>query len=394
MKSRTALLGSTVLALSLLTGSLPASAASRPAASGPAASAGDELDRAAQRFVDAGLLGAQLRVDDESGTRTATAGRRTLHGARAVPDDGRFRAGSVTKTVTATVVLQLVDEGRIGLDDPVAGVLPRFDLDPRITVRMLLQQTSGLFSYSGDLDADGDLVPGIAGTLDQMMAGRFRSYEPDELVRYALDRPARFEPGTAWSYSNTNYTLARLVIEAVTGRPFADEVQSRILRPLGMRDTIVPGDRTGIPGPHARAYYRFPDGTVEDVTRMNLSGLAGAGDLISTTADLDRFLSALLSGELLSPALLEEMRTPFPGSGGASHGEYGLGLFVLDLGPGCGVVVQHGGSVPGYATLMYSTPDGGTTLTGSVTYVSDGTESRAGAYFAALNATVRETFCD
>ncbi|WP_344099328.1 serine hydrolase domain-containing protein [Myceligenerans crystallogenes] len=377
-------------------------AAAGAATAGPLAAVGSgetgpenrpELRRALQRLVDAGAVGAQLRVTDENGTWTGTAGRRSLGGHGGVPADGRFRIGSATKTITATIVLQLVAEGRIGLDDPVAGVVPLDGLDPRITVRMLLQHTSGLLSYSGAIDADGTYVPGIAGTLDELMANRLRGHEPEELVRYALDRPARFEPGTAWEYSNTNYTLAVLLVEALTGESYGQQVAERIVRPLGLRDTFAPGDRTAIPGPHAHAYYRFADGHVEDVTRMNPSGFAGAGDLISTTADLGTFATALAAGELLPSALLEEMRTPLAGSGVPVYGEYGLGLFVQDLGPGCGVVVSHNGGLPGYATLMYTSPDGATTLTGSVNYTDDATNSLAPEFIATTAHLTREVFC-
>ncbi|MFG2395841.1 serine hydrolase domain-containing protein [Streptomyces lydicus] len=195
---------------------------------------------------------------------------------------------------------------------------------------------------------------------------RFRTYRPEELVRFALSKPARFEPGTDQSYSNTNYTLAVLLIEQVTGRSYAEEMQRRILRPLGLRGTVVPGTSPEIPGPHAHGYYRYQDADqwkVVDVARQNLSLLVGAGDMISTTQDLHTFFSALLGGKLLPAPLLAEMRTP--------HGPlgYGLGLFVQDLGPdGGGTIVHHNGGAPGgYGALMISTPDGRRTLTAGLT---------------------------
>ncbi|MFI9816218.1 serine hydrolase domain-containing protein [Saccharothrix variisporea] len=322
-----------------------------------------ELRAAVEAFADAGFLGIQVRVRDERGEWVGSAGRRSLDGNAQPPTDGRYRIGSTTKPIVATVVLQLVAEGRLGLDAPVADHLPRFGLDRRITTRMLLQHTSGLFNYTGEYFPDGTVVPGLPSTGKDWVDHRFDTYHPDELVRFALAKPPRFAPGTGFSYSNTNYTVAALLIEAVTGRSYGDEVHRRILRPLGMRDTVVPGSWSGLPGPHSRGYYRYQDGgqwKVVDVTRQDPSLLFGAGDMISTTADLGRFSTALQSGELLPAPLMAEMRKPDPTLG------YGLGIFVQDL--GCGTVLHHNGSPPGgYGSLMYSSPDGKRTLTAGVT---------------------------
>ncbi|MET7463259.1 serine hydrolase domain-containing protein [Nonomuraea sp. NPDC005501] len=169
-------------------------------------------------------------------------------------------------------------------------------------------------------------------------------------------RPARFEPGTGQKYSNTNYTLALLLIEKITGRTYAKEMRRRILGPLGLRGTVVRGNRAELPGPHAHGYYRYEDAgqwRTVDIARQNQSLLAGAGDMISTTQDLHTFISVLMGGKLLPAPLLAEMRKPYGELG------YGFGLFVQDLGPDCGTVYQHNGSPPhGYGALMYSSPDG------------------------------------
>ncbi|WP_336213246.1 serine hydrolase domain-containing protein [Nonomuraea sp. LPB2021202275-12-8] len=372
----------------------PATAASSVTV--PAAAAGQDrpdLRKAMQAFVDAGFTGVQLRVHDERGEWAGSAGVRKLGAAAKPPTNGRFWTGSVIKTFVATAVLQLVAEGKLGLDAPVAGYLPELGLDGRITVRMLLRHTSGLFNYTGDFDPDGTWVPGISAAGKDWLDNRFRSYQPEELVRLALAKPARFTPGTDQSYANTNYSLAALLIEQVTGRTYAEELQRRIVRPLGLKGTMVAGDRTRLPGPHAHGYYRYQDAAgkkqVADISRQNLSLLAGAGDLISTTQDLHTFISALNGGRLLPDALLAEMRTPHPKMG------YGLGLFVQDLGPGCGTVYQHNGSPPhGYGTLMYSSPDGKTTVTGSVTWVDEATRGPAAADFQKLVDTLaKDVFC-
>jgi D-alanyl-D-alanine carboxypeptidase len=329
-----------------------------------------ELQKAIQAFVDAGFLGVQLRVHDERGEWAGSAGVRKLGASAKPPTNGHFWVGSVTKTFHATVVLQLVAEGKIGLDAPVARYLPKLGLDRRITVRMLLQHTSGLFNYTGDLDPDGTWVPGLPATGKEWLDNRFHSYRPEELVRFALSKPAKFAPGTDWSYSNTNYTLARLLIEKVTGHSFDAELKRRIVGPLGLKGTVVPGNRTRLPAPYAHGYFRYQDAgqwKVADVSRQNLSLVAGAGDMLSTTQDLHTFFSALNGGKLLPAKLLAEMRNPHPKSD-PLYGRYGLGMFVQDLGPACGTVLNHNGNPPGgYAALMYSTPDGSKTLTASLT---------------------------
>ncbi|MBG0818529.1 beta-lactamase family protein [Planomonospora sp. ID82291] len=400
----------TALAVGLLAGAIaPATVTAGAAAADSGAAVADsgaavpkdaagqdrpELRKAVQAFVDAGLLGVQVRVHDERGEWVGSAGVRKLGTSAAPPTNGHFWVGSATKTFHATVVLQLVAEGAIGLDAPVAGYLPDLGLDRRITVRMLLQHTSGLFNYTGDLGPDGTWVPGLPSTGTEWLDNRFRSYRPQELVRFALSKPAKFAPGTDWSYSNTNYTLARLLIEKVTGRSFGAELKRRIVGPLGLKGTVVPGDRTRLPGPYAHGYLRHQDaGTwkAADVSRQNLSLLAGAGDMISTTRDLRTFFSALNGGELLPAGLLTEMRTPHPKSD-PLYGRYGLGMFVQDLGPACGTVLNHNGSPPGgYAALMYGTPDGRRTLTASLT-TGDAAFDLA-AYPKLLDGLVKAAFC-
>ncbi|MGW1196860.1 serine hydrolase domain-containing protein [Streptomyces sp. NPDC002536] len=349
-----------------------------------------ELQAAVQAFVDAGFAGMQMRVHDERGEWAGSAGVRKLGEAAKPSVDGQFWVGSTTKTFVATLVLQLVADGTIGLDAPVAEHLPRFGLDRRVTVRMLLQHTSGVYNCTGEFGPDGTFVPGIPSVGKEWVENRFHTYQPEELVRFALSKPARFEPGTGQGYSNTNYTLAVLLIEKLTGRSYAEEMQRRILRPLGLSGTVVPGTTPEIPGPHAHGYYRYEDAgqwKVVDVARQNLSLLVGAGDMISTTRDLHTFFSALLGGRLLPAPLLAEMRTP--------HGEigYGLGLFVQDLGPDCGgTIVHHNGGAPGgYGALMIGTPDGSRTLTAGLT-TGDAATDPAQEFPKALDRLITAVF--
>ncbi|WP_406311483.1 beta-lactamase family protein [Streptosporangium sp. NBC_01639] len=352
-----------------------------------------ELQKAIEEIVDSGLTGVSLRVHDERGEWAGSAGVAEPGGAAKPPIDGHVRIGSNTKTFTATLVLQLVAEGRIGLDTPAADYLPEFGLDERITVRMLLQHTSGVFNFTGEYYDDGTFVPGIPATPagKEWVDNRFHTYRPQELVELALSKPARFEPGTGWSYANTNYVLARLLIEKVTGRSVAEEMQRLILGPLGLTGTVAPTTQTEIPEPHAHAYYRYEEAGEQqtvDVTRHNPSWISSGGDMISTTRDLHTFISALVGGKLLPAPLLAEMCAPHPT--GIPNMDYGLGVFVLTTDGG--TVITHNGGMAGHGALMYSTPDGGTTLTATLNYVDDAALSLAEAFQKATQRLVQEVF--
>ncbi|WP_433663704.1 serine hydrolase domain-containing protein [Nocardia sp. CA-128927] len=343
-----------------------------------------ELQKLIQEIVDSGYAGVQLRVHDEQGEWVGSAGVRKLGETEKPPIDGRFRIGSNTKTFVATVVLQLVAEGKVELDNPAADYLPQFELDSRISVRMLLQHTSGVFNFTGEYFPDGTIVPGIPWQGQEWVDNLFHSYQPEELVRLALSKPARFEPGTDWSYSNTNYVLARLLIESVTGSSLAAEMQRLILGPLGLTGTVVPDFQTEIPEPHAHGYYAYQDGDewkLVDTSSMNPSWISAGGDMISTTADLHTFISALMSGKLLPPSLLAEMRTPR--ATGLPKNEYGLGLFMEETDSG-DIVFTHNGGFFGWAALMYSTADGSKTMTASLTTGDDKLD------FAAMSAAFLE----
>ncbi|MFJ3407365.1 serine hydrolase domain-containing protein [Promicromonospora sp. NPDC090134] len=350
----------------------------------------DQLQRDIETMVEAGFTGVQLRVHDEQGDWTGVAGRRSLDDTAPPSTDGHVRIGSNTKTFAATVALALVGENVLSLDASVHDHLPELRLDPRITLRMLLQHTSGVFNFTGEYYDDGTFVPGIPATQSgkEWVDNRFRTYAPEELVGIALSNPARFEPGTDWSYSNTNYVLVRLLIERVTGRSLAEETQRLVLGPLALTGTVLPGTSQEIPAPYSHAYYRYDDGGEEktvDVTRHNPSWIATGGDMISTTQDLQTFITALLAGTLLPGALLTEMLTPHPKAG------YGLGVFVQPTEAG-GTVITHNGGIAGHAALMYSTPDGSRTLTAALHYVDDPTMSMGAAFQQATQVLVRAVF--
>lgn len=348
-----------------------------------------------QEIVDSGITGIQLRVHDERGAWVATAGAAELDGSAEPPATGHVRIGSNTKTFTATLVLQLVAEGKVDLDAPAADHLPEFDLDRRITVRMLLQHTSGVFNHTGEFSADGTVTPGIPSTIagKEWVDNRFHTYRPRDLARLSLSKPPRFEPGAGWSYSNTNYVLARLLVENVTGRPIAEVTQERIVDPLGLTGTVVPGTSQDIPEPYAHAYYRYEDAGRQhtvDVSRQNPSWVDAGGDMISTAEDLHTFISALARGELLPAPLLAEMTRPHPDSG------FGLGLRIQQTGGSGGsggdTLLFHNGGQGGHAALMYSTADGSRTLTAALNYVDDAAMTLAVPFMKAQDRLVEAVF--
>lgn len=248
-----------------------------------------------------------------------------------------FRAGSITKTFIATVVLQLAAEHRLSLSDTVEQHLPGLvhgaGNDGRaLTLRSLLTHTSGLYDFTA---VTGGTVP----------------VTPTQAVRMAVTHPPA-DRGR-FSYSNTNYVLLGLVIRQVTGNSYATEAERRILAPLRLTGTSFPGSRTTLPSPHGRTYAA--DGS--DVTDLDPRVAGAAGELVTTLADLDRFYSALLGGQLLPPHWLREMldtRT--------AHGAYGMGLFPVKL--PCGTTVWgHNGRISGSYVRTAATVDGRHVLT-------------------------------
>jgi D-alanyl-D-alanine carboxypeptidase len=316
---------------------------------------GSELQRDADAILALGVTGVQARVITENGEHvTVTAGVAETVGNQPVDPDGFFRIGSDTKPFVATVALQLVGEGALALDDTVEEHLPGVvagngNDGSRVTVRHLLQHTSGI----------RDDYPGF-DTPEQYLEKRFDPYPPEELVARAMTHPPDFAPGTAWAYSNTGYLLVAMIIERVTGHRWYEEVDARIVRPLGLEHTVFPGDAAALPAPHARGYQRFTvGGDLVDVTEM--VDWNASGGLISTTADVSRFFRALLDGTLLRPVELAEMQRTVPVGEPVEQlwpgGRYGLGLRMRPL-PCGGVYWGHGGGGSGYMTEDGVTADG------------------------------------
>ncbi|WP_217247045.1 serine hydrolase [Streptomyces sp. AC602_WCS936] len=309
----------------------------------------EAVQKAADRLVEAGAAGAQFRVTRDGDSFVVTSGVAELGTDRPVPADGRFRISCITKPFVSVVVLQLVAEGRIELDRTVESYLPGLlPYGEKITIRNLLQHTSGLYNYMDSFQKPGD----------RFLRDRYKHYEPEDLIAIAAAKPLEFEPGSKFAYCNTNYFVIGLLIKKVTGRTHREEITERVLEPLGLTETVLPGDDPNIPGPHARGYMEI-GGEPVDVTLMNPSEAGCAGEIISTTKDLDTFFAALFDGKLLNEPEFTEMTTALPpemienlpmGIG------YGLGIMKLENDKNLDLW-GHGAGIPGYATFAATTRD-------------------------------------
>jgi D-alanyl-D-alanine carboxypeptidase len=334
------------------------------------------LQRDADALLDQGAPGVLVHLDTPRRDVKVRSGFGNVRTKTPVPWNAKFRIGSYTKTFVATTVLQLVGEGRLSLEDTVERWLPGVvagngNDGTKITVRQLLQHTSGLHNYI-------DKLPWLF--LEKpFVKNRFRTVTPQTAVALAMQEPPDFAPGTQWNYSNTGYALIGMIIERVTGHSWQREVQTRILRPLNLRDTFLPNTYPRIPRPHAIGYERFPEKGLEadpkdprygepiDATVQNPSWGGAAGEMISTTDDGNRFLKALLRGKVLAPAQLAEMRktVPAPPFAEVLPGvQYGLGLMHIPT--SCGSYWGHGGDIQGFMTRNAVTPDGRTSLMVSI----------------------------
>ncbi|MEU5337463.1 serine hydrolase domain-containing protein [Streptomyces asoensis] len=335
----------------------------------------------ARELVEEGVPGVIVRVDDGHGRPIEIAEQaawtRKDHRLRA---DDEVREASNTKTVMATLVLQLVAEHRLALTDPVDKWLPGQVRNGRaITLRMLLNHTSGLFDYT----EDPALVPALTGWDPHV-------WTSTEILSLVRGHPALFEPGAEWSYSNTNYIAVGAVLERVTGRSLAALVRERIARPLGLRHTFY-ATGSAWRGRHAHGYEpdaaHMPPNVPEefrnyagprhddhvDVTGDYVTADGADAAIVSTAGDWSRFYGALMSGRLLPAAQLGEMRATVPEGGSDDPEELGYGLGIERAKTACGTVWDHVGVVPGYATYN----------------VTDSTGHRTAAFFFATSTLTK-----
>ncbi|MED4217184.1 serine hydrolase [Priestia megaterium] len=308
------------------------------------------VKQAMRDTLQLGYPGILAKIHKGGKTWSYAAGIADLRTKKPMKTDFRFRIGSVTKTFIATVLLQLAGENRLNLDDSIEKWLPGviqgngYDGN-QITIRQILNHTSGIADYVNSKDFD------IMDTK--------KSYTADEFVKMGISLPPDFPPGKGWSYSNTGYVVLGMLIEKVTGNSYAEEVENRIIEPLDLSNTFLPGNSSVIPGTkHARGYFQLDGASeLEDVTYINPG--SSDGDMISTADDLNKFFSYLLSGQLLKEQQLKQMLTTVP-TGREGTG-YGLGIYETKLPNGVSIW-GHRGIVLGFTTFAGGTLGGKHTL--------------------------------
>ena len=334
-------------------------AAGGAASAAPSKGEAESLKARAQGLVEAGYPAALAAVSDSKGESAGVAvGKGSLETGQAPPMDGEVRIGSNTKTFVAVVVMQLVQEGKVGLDEPIETYLPGLikgeGIDgSKITVRQLLQHTSGLPEYT-------DTTPGRS----DIFQIKDHYIPPRDLLDTALGKPAAFEPGTQWAYTNTNYLVLGMLVERVSQRPVGEQIDERIVKKLGLSHTYFPAPgEEKIRGTHPQGYHLSAEGKLEDITEMDPAWGWAAGAMVSTPSELNTFFQAVFDGRLLTQASIDEMKKGVDmGSGG---GVYGLGLIGTPLSCG-GTSWGHGGDIAGYHTRGGVGPDG-TAVTVAVT---------------------------
>jgi len=286
-----------------------------------------------------------------------------------MPPEGAFRIGSITKMFTAAVIVQLAEDGVLTLDDPLAQWLPevaaQLPYGDQITLRHLLTHTSGLFNvveheaYYADLFTEM-VVDEATGNVTLDCVERDPN---DTLARYVYGKDALFEPGARWSYSNTNYTLLGMVIEAATETPLAEAYRTHIYEPLGMTSTFL--DCYEAPLADVVHGYTASGDTMTDVTELHESVGWSAGGLVSTPADLTAFARGLFGGALFdNPETLEAMTTPAPGSA------YGLGVMLQEG------YMGHAGYIAGFRSVLNYAPESDTVVV--MLYNHDGADPELG----------------
>jgi D-alanyl-D-alanine carboxypeptidase len=295
------------------------------------------------RLTRAGVPGTVALVRDGDRTRVLTDGVADLRTRRAPSANTRFRIGSVTKPYVATVVLQLVQEGRLSLDDTVERWLPgAVPAGDQVSVRHLLGHRSGLYDFFDD-----------PRHMEPYLNGDFAfAWTPSELVGLATSHNPVFAPGERYGYSNTNTVIAGLIVEAVTGNDLGAELRTRLFAPLHLRRTTFATGQ-GMARPFAHGYL-VTDAGLQDVTRVRPTHTWASGNIVSTAPEVARFFHALNSGRLLSAPLLAQMRNTAP----LGHGS-GVGLGVMSQRYACrGTFIGHDGAMAGYKSEARERLDG------------------------------------
>lgn len=301
-----------------------------------------ELGVLADNAIAAGIPGVTLAIQ---------AGNQTVKLARGIEDSAtgapmttahHVRMGSVAKSFLASIVFQLVDEGKISLSDTVESQLPGMVTSNKgATIEQVLRLQSGIFDHASD-----------ARYLTPYLEGHFEyAYTPQALIALSNDHPPVFAPGARFDYSNTNYVIIGLIIEKITGKSLSDVVAERITRPLGMNETTMPlGSEIEAPAAHG---YLVGTGDPIDVTGISASSAYGHGNVVSTPADMNVFYGALVAGKVVSAAHLPAMFTP----DASITTRYGIGVWTNDAMP-CGQWIGHDAASPGFDSSSQARRDG------------------------------------
>jgi D-alanyl-D-alanine carboxypeptidase len=298
-----------------------------------------------QAMTAAGVPGSIIGIWGPDGSYVRAFGVADKSTRDPMKTDFYTRIGSVTKTFTVTAVLQLADQGKLSLDDPIAQFVDGVPLGDRITLRQLARMQSGLFNYSASPEFQ-----------KAMFTDPRRPFTPHELLDYAFAHPNDFPPGEGFEYCNTNTILLGLVVQKVSGAPLHSYIHDHILAPLGMSDTSFP-TTNAFPDPHAQGYtVQTADGKEATATDWDPSWGWSAGAMISTLDDMRIWAAALATGKLLTPQMQAQRLQTVGSPGMPPQDGYGLGIFNL------GGWIGHNGSLPGYQTVVVYLPQKQTAL--------------------------------
>lgn len=299
------------------------------------------LGQMARTLVKGGAPGAIVYVRTPTATRAGVAGYADRDAHLSMRAADRYRIASVTKAFVSVLVLQLEADGKLDIDDPVEKYLPHVVPNgSAITLRELMNHTSGLFNFTDDSAFVNDPVTSFS-----------RAWTPSELLAVAFLHPPNFAPGTNWSYSNTNYIVLGMVVEAVTQKPLGQVLQERIFTPLSLTSTSFPLTIQLAPD-FVHGYIKIPGSPIFDIApALNPTWGWAAGAIVSNAHDVTLFYRALFTRKLLPPAQLSELESPTQ-----SSGTYGLG--VDNTFPACGRAFFHVGDFLGWQNIAYSTANG------------------------------------
>ncbi|WP_243772446.1 serine hydrolase domain-containing protein [Actinomadura barringtoniae] len=355
MRGKAMRAGATVAAMVTAFGLAHASPAlaSPSATPGARAAAPAAPDGGYQEQIDAyrnasGSIGAMATVRHGDEVVGFGSGSAQLAPPVALGADTHFRMGSQTKMFTASIVLQLADEGKVDLDAPIERYLPGVvhgkDLDPNaITVRQLLQHRSGIKDNLGFVNGD------YFQTAKLLLNPVWQIVPPTEqqMVDEGTEYGKQFDPGTQGVYSNTNFTILGMLAEKLTGSDMSTLIKTRIIDRVGMPATFFPKPgQKDLPEPYARGYLSVKGAPFADVSNFEPAVWGSAAALVSTGRDMTKFINALVGGQVVSQARLAEMQHTLPVTAGV--GDYGLGLVKFKT--ACGIAWGHTGSVAGYST--------------------------------------------